>query len=70
MNTAIVADTAAALIKQTKLDDRFHADLVKGLAACYAAGAATVPAPVVAPLTDAEVTAFRSFAAASVAAAK
>lgn len=65
MNPAIVSDTAAALIKQTKLDDRFHADLVKGLAACFAAGAATVPAEVSAPLTDAEISAFRAFAKAA-----
>lgn len=66
----IIADTAAAIIKQTKLDERFHADLTKALASVFSAGAATVPATVVAPLTDAEVAAFRSFAAASVAAAK
>ena len=63
MNPAIIADTAAAIVRQTKLEERFHADLKKALADCYAAGAASQPAPVVAPLTDAEIAAFRFFAA-------
>jgi hypothetical protein len=66
----IVADTLAAIITQTELDERFHADLGKALAAVFAAGAATVPAPGVAPQTAAEITAFRGFAAAPVAAAQ
>jgi hypothetical protein len=63
---AIVADTAATLIRQTKLEERFHADLVAALAACYAAGEAAA-APVIQshPLTPAELAAFRDFARAT-----
>ena len=62
MNTpAIVADTTAAVIRQTKLDERFHADLAAAFATVYAAGAAssaTVTNSV--PLTDAEIAVVRA----------
>lgn len=62
MKDALIQDTATALLKQVKADDKFRADFVRALAAVYDAGAATVPPAVVAPMTGEEIAAFRAFA--------
>lgn len=60
MKNAIIADTHAAIIRQTRLDERFHADLANALTSVYDAGEASGAVVVKSePLTDAEIASVR-----------